>query len=93
MSLAPVAQVPSPSQLGLPVSPSSPGRCAAPRFLDSVRRARQTRHDRRRTEKTCVAGIRRYILFHHKVGMPMRKGVRTNRMRLCYGGHPICTPT
>ncbi|MGH7301996.1 MAG: integron integrase [Candidatus Rokuibacteriota bacterium] len=45
------------------VTPAGP---PPPRFLDSVRQALQTRHYSRRTEKTYVAWIRRYILFHHK---------------------------
>ena len=75
MSVAQVAPVPSPPHVGLPASPSGPrpGLRAVnpvgprpPRFLDSVRQALQTRHYSRRTEKTYVAWIRRYILFHHK---------------------------
>ena len=45
------------------VSPAGP---PPPRLLDRVRQALQTRHYSRRTEKTYVAWIRRYILFHHK---------------------------
>jgi len=70
-----VAQVsPSLSRVALPESPS--GACPAlravspagppPRLLDRVRQALQTRHYSRRTEKTYVAWIRRYILFHRK---------------------------
>src|SRR5262245_8950110 len=37
-----------------------------PRLLDRVREAIRARHYSRRTEKTYVAWIRRYILFHDK---------------------------
>jgi integron integrase len=37
-----------------------------PRLFDRVREAVRTRHYSRRTEKACVAWIRRYILFHDK---------------------------
>jgi Phage integrase, N-terminal SAM-like domain len=37
-----------------------------PRLLDLVRTALQTRHYSRKTEKTYVAWIRRFILFHGK---------------------------
>lgn len=37
-----------------------------PRLLDRVREAIRTRHYSRRTEKTYVTWIRRYILFHGK---------------------------
>lgn len=37
-----------------------------PRLLDRVREAIRARHYSRRTEKTYVAWIRRYILFHGK---------------------------
>jgi integron integrase len=69
-----VARVsPSPSHVGLPESSSGPalrgvGLAAGPppKLLDRVRQALQTRHYSRRTEKTYVAWIRRYILFHGK---------------------------
>jgi len=71
-----VAQVsPSLSRVALPESPSgacpalrtvSPAGPPPPRLLDRVRQALQTRHYSRRTEKTYVAWIRRYILFHRK---------------------------
>lgn len=66
-----VARVsPSPSHVGLPESSSGPalrevGVAAGPpppKLLDRVRQALQTRHYSRRTEKTYVAWIRRYIL-------------------------------
>jgi integron integrase len=44
------------------VSPASP----PPKLLDRVRQALQTRHYSRRTIKTYVGWIRRYILFHRK---------------------------
>jgi site-specific recombinase XerD len=37
-----------------------------PRLLDRVREALRARHGSRRTEKSYVAWIRRYILFHGK---------------------------
>jgi integron integrase len=60
--------------VGLPESSSGPAlrevSVAAgpppPKLLDRVRGALQTRHYSRRTEKTYVAWIRRYILFHGK---------------------------
>ena len=70
-----VARVsPSPSHVGLPESSSGPGLREVspaagpppPKFLDRVRQALQTRHYSRRTEKTYLAWIRRYILFHGK---------------------------
>jgi hypothetical protein len=45
---------------------SGPGDPPKPRLLDRVRAAIRTRHYSRRTEKTYVAWIRRYILFHGK---------------------------
>ena len=42
------------------------GGAPKPRLLDRVREAVRTRHYSRRTEKTYVAWIRRYILFHGK---------------------------
>ena len=45
---------------------SGPGDPPKPRLLDRVREAIRTRHYSRRTEKTYVAWIRRYILFHGK---------------------------
>src|SRR5262245_6200322 len=47
-----------------------------PRLLDRVREAIRARHYSRRTEKTYVAWIRRYILFHgkrHPAGMGARE--------------------
>jgi integrase len=38
----------------------------APRLLDRVRTALQTRHYSRKTEKTYVGWIRRFIVFHGK---------------------------
>ena len=82
MSVAQVAQLPSPPHVGLPVSPAgprpvlrtvNPAGPPAPRFLDGVREALRTRHYSRRTEKTYVAWIRRYILFHNK-RHPMEMG-------------------
>src|SRR5439155_19499942 len=37
-----------------------------PRLLDRVREVLRARHSSRRTEKSCVACIRRYIVFHGK---------------------------
>ena len=82
MSVAQVAQVPSPPHVGLQASPAgprpvlraiNPAGPRPPRFLDTVRQALQTRHYSRRTEKTYVAWIRRYILFHNK-RHPMEMG-------------------
>ena len=42
------------------------GGAPKPRLLDLVREAVRTRHFSRRTEKTYVAWIRRYVLFHGK---------------------------
>ncbi|HXD96705.1 MAG TPA: integron integrase [Candidatus Acidoferrum sp.] len=46
-----------PAQPGLPAG-------AAPRLLDRVRTALRTRHYSRKTEKTYVGWIRRFVLFH-----------------------------
>jgi len=43
-----------------------PSAVPKPRSLDCVRDAMRARHYSRRTEKTCVAWIRRYIFFHGK---------------------------
>src|SRR2546422_888601 len=46
---------------------SPPQRAASrPRLLDRVRDALRARHSSRRTEKSYVAWIRRYIVFHGK---------------------------
>ncbi|MBM3792328.1 MAG: hypothetical protein FJW35_18535 [Acidobacteria bacterium] len=44
-------------------SPPAPQK---PRLLDRVREEIRKRHNSRRTEKTYVAWIRRFILFHGK---------------------------
>jgi len=44
----------------------SPGVAKPPRLPDRVRAAGRARHYSRRTEKTYVGRIRRYILFHSK---------------------------
>jgi integrase len=49
------------------------GPASGPRLLDRVRAAVRTRHYSRRTEKTYVAWIRRFILFHGK-RHPMEMG-------------------
>ena len=55
---APLPHVASrPAQPGLPAG-------AAPRLLDRVRTALRTRHYSRKTEKTYVGWIRRFVLFH-----------------------------
>jgi integron integrase len=62
------------SRGALPESPSGPHPVLRevsavgppPRLLDRVRQALRMRHYSRRTEKTYVAWIRRYILFHGK---------------------------
>ena len=44
----------------------------SPRLPDRVREANRLRHGSRSTEKSCIAWIRRYILFHgkrHPAGM------------------------
>jgi hypothetical protein len=43
-----------------------PAAALKPRLLDRVRDAIRARHYSRRTEKTYVAWIRRYIFFHGK---------------------------
>ena len=48
----------------LAVRETTPTGPPKPRLLDRVRLALQARHWSRRTEKTYVAWIRRYILFH-----------------------------
>lgn len=50
----------------LAVRETGPAAAPKPRLLDRVRGAARTRHYSRRTEKTYVAWIRRYILFHGK---------------------------
>jgi Phage integrase, N-terminal SAM-like domain len=45
--------------------PEPPG-ARPPRLLDRVREALRARHSSRRTEKSYVAWIRRYIVFHGK---------------------------
>jgi integron integrase len=47
-------------------SVARPGAVGPPRLLDLVRTALQTRHYSRKTEKTYVGWIRRFILFHDK---------------------------
>ena len=48
------------------VRETAPAAAPKPRLLDRVREAIRTRHYSRRTEKTYVAWIRRYIFFHGK---------------------------
>jgi len=50
----------------LAVREVGPAATIKPRLLDRVREAIRTRHYSRRTEKTYVAWIRRYIFFHGK---------------------------
>lgn len=50
----------------LAVRESGPGGPPKPRLRDRVREALRARHYSRRTEKTYVAWVRRYILFHGK---------------------------
>jgi len=50
----------------LAVRETGPAAAPKPRLLDRVRDAIRTRHYSRRTEKTYVAWIRRYIFFHNK---------------------------
>jgi integron integrase len=50
----------------LAVREAGPAGAPKPRLLDRVRQAIRARHYSRRTEKTYVAWIRRYILFHGK---------------------------
>jgi len=50
----------------LMVREAGPARPPKPRLLDRVREAVRARHYSRRTEKTYVAWVRRYILFHGK---------------------------
>ncbi len=45
---------------------AGPVRAPKPRLLDRVREAIRARHYSVRTEKACVAWIRRYIFFHGK---------------------------
>ena len=75
--VAPVSSHPrppaSPSGSGPVLGAVHPAGPRPPRFLDRVRQALQTRHYSRRTEKTYVAWIRRYILFHNK-RHPMEMG-------------------
>ncbi|HET7875347.1 MAG TPA: integron integrase [Methylomirabilota bacterium] len=52
--------------LALAVRETGPSGTPKPRLLDRVREAVRARHYSRRTEKTYVAWIRRYILFHRK---------------------------
>jgi integron integrase len=53
-------------RLALAVRETGPTGAPKPRLLDRVREAIRTRHYSRRTEKTYVAWIRRYIFFHGK---------------------------
>jgi hypothetical protein len=48
-----------------PVAPEAPS-SGSPRLLDRVRAAVRMRHYSRKTEKTYVGWIRRFILFHGK---------------------------
>src|SRR6059036_1681215 len=50
----------------LAVREAGPAGAPKPRLLDRVREAVRARHYSRRTEKTYVAWVRRYILFHGK---------------------------
>src|SRR6266511_2378924 len=52
--------------VALAVRETGPAAAPKPRLLDRVRDAIRTRHYSRRTEKTYVAWIRRYIFFHEK---------------------------
>src|SRR5262245_21726483 len=73
MTVAQVVPFPHPSHVARTESPSapilqdvSPARPSPPRLLDQVRDTIRSRHYSRRTEKSYVAWIRRYILFHRK---------------------------
>jgi integron integrase len=57
-----------------PLAVREPGAPAPRRLLDRVRDALRARHGSRRTEKSYVAWIRRYILFHGK-RHPVEMGV------------------
>ncbi len=50
----------------LAVREAGPAGAPKPRLLDRVREAVRARHYSRRTEKTYIAWVRRYILFHGK---------------------------
>src|SRR5207247_23943 len=50
----------------LAVAEPAPEGASRPRLLDRVRDALRARHSSRRTEKSYVAWIRRYIVFHGK---------------------------
>ena len=50
----------------LAVREVGPAATPKPRLLDRVREAIRARHCSRRTEKTCVAWIWRFIFFHGK---------------------------
>ncbi len=63
LSYVPVAQGPRAAPLAVRETPPAAPRL---RLLDRVRDAIRARHYSRRTEKTYVAWIRRYILFHGK---------------------------
>src|SRR6266498_4998017 len=52
--------------VALAVRETGPAAAPKPRLLNRVRDAIRTRHYSRRTEKTYVAWIRRYIFFHGK---------------------------
>ncbi len=52
--------------MALAVRETAPPQAPKPRLLDRVREAVRARHYSRRTEKTYVAWVRRYILFHGK---------------------------
>jgi hypothetical protein len=61
-----VAVIDGPDVTAFAVRETTPAAAPKPRFLDRVREAIRTRHDSRRTEKTYVAWIRRYLFFHGK---------------------------
>jgi hypothetical protein len=50
----------------LAVRETSPAHAPKPRLLDQVREAVRARHYSRRTEKTYIHWIKRYIFFHGK---------------------------
>lgn len=63
-SYVPVSEEPIASALA--VRETAPGGAPKPRLLDRFREAVRARHYSRRTEKTYVAWIKRYIFFHGK---------------------------
>jgi hypothetical protein len=58
------AVIDGPDVAAFAVRETTPAAAPKPRLLDRVREAIRTRHDSRRTEKTSVAWIRRYLFFH-----------------------------